>query len=152
MSDKSLVKLPLKNFLATVEGAVGSYMFRHLYVRNTDSGEELDVLQEGKLSCAYVVSSLLALHNLIDRPHATVATTLNKMAEYGWKETDRPQSGCVAYWPEYEGNAHIGIAIDSKIYVSNSSDERTPITHGLLLKNDVKATKYYIHPTLTSEK
>ncbi len=126
-------------------------MFRHIYVRD-EEGREREVLEDGKLSCAYAVSSLLTLHNLIDHPHTTVATTLEKMAEHGWQEISAPQPGAVVYWPEYNGNQHIGIAIGAEECVSNSSKERAPIRHGMTLSNGVAATKFYVHPSLTNEK
>jgi len=145
------MKLVRKNFLASVEGSIGSLMFRYLYVRD-EEGREIEVLEDGRLSCAYVVSSLLTLHNLIDRPHSTVTTTLEKMVEHGWQEVTMSQPGAVVYWPEYNGNQHIGIAISSEECVSNSSDERAPVKHGMTLSNGVAATKFYIHPSLTDEK
>lgn len=151
MPDSKLTRLVLKNFLASAEGMTNSGMFRHLYVKN-ETGEESDVLQDGTLSCAYVVSSLLTLYGLLDRPHATVATTLEKMTEAGWTVSSMPRPGAVAYWPEYNGNEHIGIVLDSETYVSNSSDTHTPVKHGPILKNGVKVAKYYVHPTLTGEK
>lgn len=151
MSDSRLTKLVLKNFITSVKSSIGSPMFQHIYVRD-GKGRELEVLDGGKLSCAYVVSSLLTLHGLIDRPHATVATTLEKMAEHGWQETDVPGIGAVVFWPEYNGNQHIGIMIGPDECVSNSSVERTPVKHGLTLSNGVRATKFYTYPTLTDEK
>ena len=151
MTESPVTKIVLKNFLASVEGAIGTSMFRHLYVRD-ETNRESDVLENGKLSCAYAVSSLLTLYGLIDAPHATVATTLKRMAESGWRASDAPHVGAVAYWPEYEGNEHIGFVVSERECVSNSSKEGTPIRHGMTLSTGVEATKFYLHPTLIGEK
>lgn len=148
MPDARLTPLTKKNFLTSTMGVVGSQLFRHLYVQD-ESKQEIDVIEDGRLACAYVVSSLLTLYGFLDKPHATVATTLKKMSEYGWQETDRPQPGAVVYWPEVEGHAHIGIMIDNETCISNSSTTRTPVQHSLVRANGVKPTKFYIHPTLS---
>lgn len=58
----------------------------------------------------------------------------------------------IAYWPEYEGNEHIGIVIAKDVCISNSSKVHTPIRHGMTLSNGVMATKFYAHPDLVDEK
>ncbi len=47
-----------KNLLTSIESSLGSTLFRNLYMVVDDTSS--DVLQDGELSCAYYVSSLLA--------------------------------------------------------------------------------------------
>lgn len=151
MPASELTRLIKKNLLTSCEGAVGSMLFRHTYVRD-EVGTEFDVMDNGKLSCALVVSSLLSLHGLIDRPHATVATTVKKMLENGWKEVPEVIEGCVVFWPEYNGNTHIGFYLGNDVYMSNSSTERAPVKHSRVLMNGIEPTRFYAHPSITDEK
>lgn len=50
MPDSSLTRLTKKNLLLAIKAAVGSNLFKHLYVRR-DDGSEFDALEGGKLSC-----------------------------------------------------------------------------------------------------
>ncbi len=147
MPDANLEKLTLKNLVAAARGAVDSRLFQHIYVRD-GQGNELDVAKDGELSCAYALSGLLTLFGLIDRPHATVATTIEKMKAYGWQEEAQAKLGAVIYWPEYNGNEHIGLIVGENECVSNSSKNRTPVLHGFTLSSGVQPTAFYIHPTL----
>ncbi len=84
-----------KNYLAMINGSVGTRMFQYLYVKD-QTGEIKDVMLAGELSCAYYVSSLLCLFGMIDRPHATVATTVKRMDESGdWEKAAVSELGDV---------------------------------------------------------
>ena len=73
-------RLLYRNYLSMIEALPNNELFRHIYVKN-ESGEEIDVTNNGQLSCAIVVSSVLCLIGWIDRPHATVNSTLHKLFE-----------------------------------------------------------------------
>lgn len=150
MPNNQLTKLILKNFLATARGAVEARMFQHLYVRD-QTGAERDVMQGGELSCAYVVSGILTLYGLIDRPHATVATTLQKMAEAGWQQTETARRGAIVHWPEHDGHEHLGIMIGDNLCVSNSDTTHMPMLHGLTLSSGVRPRAFYIHAELAPQ-
>ena len=51
-------RLLYKNYLSMIEALPNNELFRHIYVKN-ENGEEIDVTNNGKLSCAIVVSSVL---------------------------------------------------------------------------------------------
>lgn len=77
--------LKQKNYLVSIRNAIKSPMFRNLFVMD-DTGNEYDILENGNLSCAFFVSSMLYIFQLIDGPHTTVHSTIDKMIEFGWKE------------------------------------------------------------------
>ncbi len=148
MPDSNLTRLVAKNLVYTIKTVVGSDLFRHIYVRD-QAGKEFDALEDGQASCALAVSGVLALNGLIDRPHATVATTLQKMQEAGWKPTQDPKPGDVVHWPfgknEHE---HIGFCAEEDRYVSNSEIEHRPVVHGVALSDGRMPDGYYTHDLL----
>lgn len=123
-------------------------MFQHIYVVDIN-GKQFDATDSGDKSCAYHTSGVLALVDLIDRPHATVATTLEKMGEAGWVENKDLTAGCVVLWPGDNGTLeHTGFYLGDDKYVSNSSYEKVPVLHGNALKDGRKPSKYFTHPQL----
>lgn len=137
-----------ENLLYTIRAAVGSQLFKHNFVFEKSTGTHLDTLQDGRLSCAYVVSNILVMHNLIDQPHATVVTTLKKMEEAGWYTADTPVPGAVAYWQSVEENGHIGFYLGDDEYMSNSTKRGFPALHGAKLDDGREPEVFYIHEAL----
>lgn len=129
--DKIIKPLTLKSFLAVIEASVGTEMFRHLYAK-VDGGEK-DILEDGKLSCAFYVSSLLAIFGLIDRLHATVNGTITALEKAGWEKTDDLKPGCVIVWDKPRDNSHehkhIGFYLGDKKAISNIWQEGKPNIH-----------------------
>jgi hypothetical protein len=151
MPDQKLTKLLQKNLLYSIYSAVGSELFRHIFVRD-QTGKEFDALKDGRLSCAYVVSSILALHGLIDRPHATVTTTIKKMQEAGWYKVDAPNPGDIVYWPpDADNTTHLGFYFEKNTYFSNSSRKRRPVFHKMKLRDGRLPDAYYTHKLLREE-
>ncbi|MFA5736570.1 MAG: hypothetical protein WC893_00140 [Candidatus Paceibacterota bacterium] len=124
--DKIIKPLTLKSFLAVIEASVGTEMFRHLYAKV--DGEEKDILEDGKLSCAFYVSSLLAIFGLIDRLHATVNGTITALEKAGWEKTDDLKPGCVIVWDKPLDNSHnhqhIGFYLGNEMAISNSTEKK----------------------------
>ena len=148
MPDPNLIHLSKKNYLTAIEGVVGSNLFKHIYVVDKRDMRELDAVKDGADACAYVVSGVLALHRLIDEPHATVATTLKKMLEAGWHETKKPVWGDIVRWPTHNGYEHIGFYIDRQTAVSNSTFQKVPVKHHLKMGDGRMPIAYYTHDLL----
>lgn len=127
MSSKKKLVLALKpSYLAAIENSIGSGIFRNLFYKV--NGKTIDVLEDGRLSCAVFVSSLLFLFGLISGRHATVASTLEDMQRAGWRRMKRPRRGAIILWDfeKYSDgtrgkNRHLGFYLDSETAVSNSS-------------------------------
>ena len=151
MPDPNLTRLTKKNLLHIIKSSVNTDIFRHTYVKHID-GHEFDALADGDKACAYHTSGILALVDLIDRPHATVDTTIAKMIEAGWTETDKPKPGSVVLWPaEGDKLSHTGFYIDESTYVSNSSEKRQPIIHGRNMTDGREPIKFYTHDKLSAD-
>ncbi len=128
-------KLTIKTketYLAQVTQSVGSKMFQHIYANN--KGRTVDILKNGELSCAYFVSCVLKIFDLITNPHATVSSTVKDMLQSGWQQIPKPRVGSVLVWNEKtdskgESHAHIGFYIGNNIAISNSTKTKTPAKH-----------------------
>ncbi len=148
MPNPDLTRETKKNLIHIIEASVGSKMFQHIYVTDKDS-KEFDATNDGDKSCAYHTSGVLTLVGMIDRPHATVTTTLTKMAEAGWVESKEPILGCVVLWPEGNcGLEHTGFYLGEDKYVSNSSYEKVPALHSKALKDGREPVGYFTHREL----
>lgn len=131
-------------YIAMLSNLPGVELFKHLFVVD-DKGEKIDVTEDGKLSCAFVVSSILALFQLIDRPHATVGSTVEATKRAGWVETKTPVEGGLVVWPEAEGHPHIGFYIGDDKCVSNDTKLGVPSLHGLTMRDGRKPEYYLTH-------
>lgn len=133
-----------KNYLAMINGSVGTRMFQYLYVKD-QTGEIKDVMLAGELSCAYYVSSLLCLFGMIDRPHATVASTVKRMDESGdWEKVAVSEPGDVVQWPENkDGHGHIGFVVSDAECISNSWRLGYPIRHGLTMEDGRRPVAFW---------
>jgi hypothetical protein len=152
MPDPNLIHLRKKNYLTAIEGVVGSNLFRHIYVVDKADGREFDAVKDGEDACSYMLTGVLALHGLIDGPHATVATTLEKMREAGWHETKDPVWGDIVQWPAHNGHMHIGFYVDRQTAVSNSTFQKVPIKHHLKMGDGRMPMAYYTHDLLHTAK
>jgi len=138
-----LTKLDYKNYLATIKALPNSQLFRHIYVVG-EKGNEFDAIDDGNLSCALVVSSVLLLFGWIDRTHATVQSTISALAENGWRETKEPQAGDIIFWLAGETSSqHIGFYIDSNSAISNVAAKRVPGEHKLKISDGRMPTAFY---------
>jgi len=135
-----------KNYLKMIENSVGTNMFRNLYVVDTEEGREFDATDDGDKSCARFVTSVLALFGMIDRPHATVKTTIKKLEESpDWTTVKEPQSGDVVVWKR-----HIGFVVDEKHCISNSSKDRHPTKHAMTMDDGRKPLAFWRFNSSTS--
>jgi len=133
-----------KTYLQMIENSVGTKMFRSVFVMD---GQEKDVTENGELSCAVFVSSLLKFFDLISLPHATIESTIKDMIENGWKEVEKSQKGDVLLWEKMKIggsiNEHIGFYIGNEKAISNSLKKRTPIVHHYTYNQKRKIIKIY---------
>jgi hypothetical protein len=122
------------SYLAAVHDSVGSRMFRHLYALD-EQGKRSDILQDGRLGCAYYVAFILYHFQLVKQPHATVASTVKDMEESGWTIVEAPEIGDVLLWEpsvehvEDESHEHLGFYVGNERAVSNSSSTGEIVEH-----------------------
>ena len=150
-------KLHFETYLQAIKNSCGSSIFRNLYVED-DLGVVSDVLENGNLSCAMYVSSILAMFGKIDGRHGTVAGTILSLPKAGWKEVklDNLQAGDILIWekgtlpsssddPYRQGHSHIGFFIGEQLAVSNSSENGFPIIHSCDYRGTRKIVQAFRH-------
>lgn len=132
-SMKSKVELILYDtYLAFIKNSVGSKIFRNSYAKV--NGKKVDILHNGKLSCAVYVSSLLVLFKLIKEPHAVVDSTVKDLLASNWKIVKEPKAGSILVWGEVdfgdnEKHKHIGFYLGNKKALSNRTELGYPVKH-----------------------
>lgn len=130
--NKSQIKiLTLKTFLTLVKKSAGTEMFRQIFAEV--DGREVDITENGNLSCAFYVSGLLAIFGLIDKIHATVSGTRKAMEAAGWIETTEMVPGAVLVWDKPQDGSHnhqhIGFYLGEEQAISNISRLGQPGVH-----------------------
>lgn len=117
----------IETLLAQAKGAIGSKQYQHLYVTNY---KKRDIVEGGKISCAYFLSSILHNLELIRTAHATVESTIEDMVKSGWREITEPKPGSILLWEKNKnGHRHIGVYTKKKRAISNSEKKLTPVEH-----------------------
>jgi hypothetical protein len=128
----------LESYLNVIRNSPGTPMFRSLIV--AIEGKPTNITKDGILSCAYFVSSILHMFQLIDTPHATVAGTVRAMEEAGWYKVEPATylpagrlPGAVLVWEEKfaygSSNKHIGFYVSDNMAISNDPRTRVPKLH-----------------------
>lgn len=119
-------------YLRLIRASVNSGIFQTLYVQI--GNKQVDILENGNLSCAFFVSSILKLFSLIKDTHATVSGTERDLARSGWQRIKKPQIGCVIIYaptkfPDGSIHRHIGFFIGRNKAISNNYRTRVPSRH-----------------------
>jgi len=131
-----------KTFLRVIESSVGCEMFKHMYA-SVNGGPEQDILKDGELSCAFYVSSVLVMFDLISEVHTTVGSTVKELRDAGHDELSDLESaepGAVIVWEgiEYSDGVHkhIGFYTGNDQAISNSWTEGVPKSHHVTFGKD----------------
>jgi hypothetical protein len=122
----------LETYLATVKNSIGSNLFRNLFV--IINGDKKDITENGNLSCAVFVSSILYLFKLIGDRHAMVSSTIRDLKESGWSEIAEPREGCILVWEEKDFgesgiHKHLGFYTGGGKAMSNNPEKGYPTEH-----------------------
>lgn len=124
------MKLELfETYLTVINNATSSRMFRHFYAEI--EGKKTDILENGEKSCAFFVTSILKIFNMINEIHTTVPNTMEALLEEGWIQvnvTDM-KAGDVLVWDWGGQHGHIGFYIGNNTAISNSSIKKSPKKH-----------------------
>ena len=114
----------------------GIKIFKNFYIQEND-GKIVDILQNGNLSCAAFVSSILYINHLISSQHSTVDSTVKDLLNNGWaiSEFSKLVKGDILVWEENEDqeskimHKHIGFFIDNNTALSNDYKLGYPKLH-----------------------
>jgi len=147
-----------KNYLIMIENSAKgeNWMFRNFYI--VEDGIEKNALENGGLSCAAFVSSVLYLQNslleFLQKPHwiglthANTKSTIKDMLKHGWYEIKELRPGAILVWEEEEF-PHIGFCISQTEAISNDSKGKgLPWRHHITYNNTRKIEKIYWHDEL----
>lgn len=150
MSSPSIRPLLFPTYLEMIKRSVGSVMFRTSIA--LINGKKKNLLENGRVACAFYVTSLLLIFKLIKDQHATVSGTVTDLKKFGWKKITRPRPGCVVVWEKDDYGAgeheHIGFYIGANKAVSNSSKEHCPTIHHWTYKGKRKVKLLLWYPSL----
>jgi len=143
--------LTYKNYLTVIKNSANSKMFRHIYV--LEDNKEKDILEDGQLSCAYYVSCILKLFNLINQeisPHAVVGGLVKNMLNSGWKKTKELRTGNILLWEKRKysngkSHYHLGFYLGEDKAISHRHEKRMPMIHHYTYKNKRKIIKIFTH-------
>ncbi|MBI4920090.1 CHAP domain-containing protein [Candidatus Azambacteria bacterium] len=144
MKNIKVVPVLFDTYIAIIKNSVGSKIFRNSYAKV--NGKKEDILRNGKVSCAFFVSSILALFPLFKLvkypPHGTVSGTIKDLKESGWKSAKggsafggkKPKVGSILVWEKIdtgdkEFHGHIGFYIGNNKAISMSDGKKTPEIH-----------------------
>lgn len=130
---------PIKeNYLAMIEGSIGTPMFRHLYQKKDDVVK--DILRDGQVSCAFHTSLILCLPNitLLPQPHATVEGLIKRLdTTAGWEKLPTPEhKGDIIIWEKQaqkggEPHLHAGFYWNEEEAISHLDFAVSPQKHHL---------------------
>jgi len=133
MAKQKVIPILFDTYVAVIKNGAGSKMFCNSYA--TINNKKTDILQNGKLSCAFFASSILVLFKLIKEIHGTVDGTIKDLKQSGWKKIEKPIVGSVIVWEKVDfGNQnfhkHIGFYIgNNKAISTNSFKKGRPVIH-----------------------
>jgi len=139
MSDSNIEVLKKETYLKVIENSIGSKLFNSLIVRLKDSGKTVDVLNDGEYSCAFFVSSVLALMQIINKPYSTVKTLIESIeSDDSWKKVDgdNVESGDVVFYKKVKfddgsENAHVGFVLNKEEAVSTDYKNKMVNKHSI---------------------
>lgn len=132
MKKQKVIPILFDTYIAVIENSVGSNIFRNLYAKV--NGKKTDITENGNLSCALFVSSVIYWSKLIKNIHATVDGVVKDLEESGWKKVKKPRVGSVLVWEKNDFGSrnfhkHIGFYIGDGKAISNSSKLKQPTEH-----------------------
>lgn len=130
--EKTMEPLYFDTYLAVVRNSVGTNSFKNFYA--LVFGGRKDILEDGRLSCAYFVSSVLHQFQLMKTPHTGINGTVSDMEESGWIKIAESREGAVILWEEKEDgrrerHKHLGFYMGNDAAISNNEEEGVPVVH-----------------------
>ena len=116
------------SYLVMIKNSIGSNLWHNSYA--LVDGIKTDISSNGNTSCAFFVSSILKLFDLITKLHWTVHGVERDLKISGWKSVciskNMPQ-GSILIWEKQGGHFHIGFYIGNKQAISIWTDDNIPI-------------------------
>jgi|GEM_PF-1316494 len=123
----------LKSYLTAVRRSVDSLQYRNLYMED-ESGNVIDILEDGNLSCAYYVTSVAHQFDLISGIRTWVSEAVDELHRCGWHTIATPREGAILVYKERQTQSgsyhkHIGFKLDGVLAISHHDSVRRPRIH-----------------------
>jgi hypothetical protein len=149
--NNKLKPLTFDTYLVVVRNSIGSNLFRNFYAEV--NGKREDIMRNGDLSCAFFVSSVLALFKFIKEVHGTVDSTVKDLRESGWIEIQKPEIGSILVWGKVDFgdndiHKHIGFYVGNDEAISNSFKLGHPVSHNWNFNNTRKVDLIFWNPKI----
>lgn len=138
-----------KTYISLIKNSERTKIFRNCFVYNK---RVKDSTENGRLSCAFYVSSILYLTGLISKVHLSVKGAVRDMKRNKWFEIKRPKKGSVILWEKKEGHYHLGFYIGKNKAISNSSTLGKVKIHHLTFKNKRKIQSIFWNKKLSRKR
>lgn len=140
-----------ETYLKAIENSVGTRLFNSAFVRYKDTGEVKDIFNDGEYSCAYFVSSLLFLGEMLEKPSATVKNLRENInTDKNWQKInlDSTQAGDVVFYKKTKfddgtENAHVGFVLNYNEAVSTDYKSKAVARHPLAIRPVVSVYRYF---------
>lgn len=128
----TVVLLPKESYLAVIKNSIGAKVWQQRYARV--DGKRRDLVEGGRLSCAFFVSTVLKISSYITDIHVTVTGTIKDLQKNNWKKVRSIKPGDILIWETKKDSSgkehsHIGFALNKTSAVSNSTQHRSPQKH-----------------------
>ena len=148
--DPKVTPILFDSYIVAIKNSVGTKMFRNYYA--LVDREQHDIMKNGDLSCAFYVSSVLRIFDLINEVHRTVDGAVSDMKKSRWRKIKKPKIGAVLVWEKKDFgdvyHKHIGFYIGDSKAISNSAQKKTPVIHNWTFQNTRKVEATYWHSRL----
>lgn len=149
-----VVRRVFDSYLAFTNNSISSHSWSQYYA--DINGVKTEIVHDGDRACAYFVSSILRIFNLIELVHMTVPSVIADMKKSDWYQIESARVGAVIVYDSIKiknkSFPHIGICVSDNKVVSNSDKTGTPIEHDLAMTNpdgsERTVTGYYWHDQL----
>jgi hypothetical protein len=150
---KDVVIITRDSYLAAIKNSVNTHLYRNFYAKVNNKKE--DIVKNGELSCAYFVSSILVIFDLIKGIHLTVDGTEKDLKRSGWKRIKKPEIGCVLIWvaKKYKDGGthrHMGFYMGKDKAISNDHEKGSPRVHHFTYAGKRKIEAIYCNRKLSS--
>lgn len=123
-----------KSLFVLIKNSLDTNLFQSVYFFINNKSQ--DIYKKGKLSCAFYVSTILKIIDMLENIHATVNGTIKDLEKSGWYKINNLKKGAVIIWSSNkEGHRHIGFYIGKNQAVSNNSKLKKPSIHSINYNN-----------------
>ncbi len=139
-----------KSYIATINNSSWTRMFRNNFFEV--DWKKIDILKNWSDSCAYFVSSILKIFNLIGNIHVTVDGTLNDILKYWWKKYKWKEIPiwAILIWEVKNWHKHIWFYVWNNEAISNSSSKKEVVKHSRDYNSKRNIEKKYVNSMILS--